>query len=241
MQTVELKSNITISGIRVPYTVRRNPRARRLWIRVEDEEGLVVILPKGRKTGIVSKIIREHKEWVLKAIEKREERLRNAPPRLGEGRSLVYRGRTMDLRVRNNPCVVPVIKFRGDKLSVTMPENSEKSLREVLSDWMKERALLIFSRRVEYFCAKLGLRYGTIQVKNQKTRWGSCSSKGNLSFNWRLLLAPPDVLDYLVIHEVSHLKYPDHSHRFWSLVKSLCPGYRRHQLWLKENGLSLRT
>jgi len=241
MQTYELRNQITIAGIKIPYTIRRNDRARRLWIRVEDEEGLVVILPKGRKASLVPKVIREHREWVLKAIEKREERLKNAPPRLGEGRSLVYRGRTVDLRVRNNPCLVPKVRLQGDQLRVEMPRNSDKSLREVLSDWMKERALLIFSRRVEYFSAKIGLRYGTIQVRNQKTRWGSCSSKGQLSFNWRLLLAPPDVLDYLVIHEVSHLKYPDHSQRFWNLVKSLCPGYKRHQLWLKENGLSLRT
>jgi len=241
MQTVELKSQITISGIKIPYAVRRNNKARRIWIRVEDEEGLVIILPKGRKTSLISKVIREHKDWVLKAIQKRQERLENAPPRLGEGRSLVYRGRTVDLTVRNNPCLVPQIRLKGDELSVMMPKNSEKSLREVLSDWMKERALLIFSRRVEYFCAKIGARYGNIQVRNQKTRWGSCSSKGQLSFNWRLLLAPPDVLDYLVIHEVSHLKHPDHSQRFWNLVKTLCPGYKRHQLWLKENALSLRT
>jgi predicted metal-dependent hydrolase len=241
MQTTDYRSQMSISGIKVPYTVKRNHKARRIWIRVEDEEGLVVVLPKSRKGSVVPKVIREHKDWVLKAIHKREERLENAPPPLGEGRSMVYRGRIVDLRVRNIPCQVPLVKLNGDQISVTMPKNSEKSLREVLSDWMKERALLIFSRRVEYFSTKIGVRYGNIQVRNQKTRWGSCSSKGQLSFNWRLLLAPPDVLDYLVIHEVSHLKHHDHSQRFWNLVKSLCPGYRKHQLWLKENALSLRT
>lgn len=241
MKRTNYSSQITISGLKIPYTVRRNPRARRIWIRVEDEGGLVVVLPKGRKANLIPNTLKEHKEWVLETIQKREERLQGAPPPLGEGRSMVYRGRIVDLRVRNIACENPLVKLEGNKIRVTMPRNSEESLKEVLSKWVKERALLLFSRRVEYFAAKIGAKWGSIQVKNQKTRWGSCSWNGKLAFNWRLLFAPPEVLDYVVIHEVAHLKYHDHSKRFWKLVEATCPAYEKHRNWLNTNGLILKT
>ena len=91
-------------------------------------------------------------------------------------------------------------------------------------------------KRVAFFANELGVTYGTVTIRDQKTRWGSCSSKGNLSFNWRLILAPPKVLDYVVVHELCHRKEMNHSSRFWTLVKSIMPDYRDHRKWLKENG-----
>lgn len=91
-------------------------------------------------------------------------------------------------------------------------------------------------KRVAFFANELGVTYGTVTIRDQKTRWGSCSSKGNLSFNWRLILAPPKVLDYVVVHELCHRKEMNHSSRFWTLVESIMPDYRDHRKWLKENG-----
>lgn len=91
-------------------------------------------------------------------------------------------------------------------------------------------------KRVALFANELGVTYGTVTIRDQKTRWGSCSSKGNLSFNWRLILAPPKVLDYVVVHELCHRKEMNHSSRFWTLVESIMPDYRDHRKWLKENG-----
>ena len=85
----------------------------------------------------------------------------------------------------------------------------------------------------------LGVTYGKISIRDQKTRWGSCSSEGNLSFNWRLILAPPDVLDYVVIHELCHRKEMNHSKEFWALVESLMPEYKERRKWLRENGNNL--
>lgn len=236
-----IKKQMSLGGLKIPYAVQRNPRSFKIWIRVEDEEGLVIVLPKGRKAAVVPKVIREHKDWVLSTLEKREERMKNAHPPLGTTRSLIYRGRKVDLKVKNVACPDPHVSLKNNAIRVIMPKNSDKSVSEVLSGWMRERALLLFSRRVEYFAGKLGLRFGSIYIRDQKTRWGSCSSNGSLSFNWRLLLAPPEVLDYVVVHEVSHLKYHDHSNRFWALVKSLFPSHEKSRLWLKENGLILKT
>lgn len=92
------------------------------------------------------------------------------------------------------------------------------------------------TKRADYFADQLGVTYNTITIRDQKTRWGSCSSKGNLSFNWRLILAPPKVLDYVVVHELCHRREMNHSPRFWALVESVMPDYKQHRKWLKDNG-----
>ena len=96
-----------------------------------------------------------------------------------------------------------------------------------------------FPKRAAYFRQFTGGTYNRITIRDQKTRWGSCSAKGTLSFNWRLMLAPPAVLDYVVVHELCHLTHMNHSKAFWALVESVCPDYRTHRRWLKEHGQEL--
>lgn len=95
-------------------------------------------------------------------------------------------------------------------------------------------------KRVAFFAGELGVTYGTITIRDQKTRWGSCSSKGNLSFNWCLILAPPKVLDYVVVHELCHRREMNHSPRFWALVESIMPDYPARRQWLKNYGNTLK-
>lgn len=96
-----------------------------------------------------------------------------------------------------------------------------------------------FPKRAAYFLPLTGGSYNRITIRDQKTRWGSCSARGTLSFNWRLMLAPPAVLDYVVVHELCHLTHMNHSAAFWALVESVCPDYRTHRKWLKEHGAEL--
>lgn len=96
-----------------------------------------------------------------------------------------------------------------------------------------------FQKRCAYYQKYTGGIYHTISIRDQKTRWGSCSSKGNLSFNWRLILAPSEILDYVVVHELCHLTYMNHSKDFWNMVASIIPDYKIRRKWLKENGYTL--
>lgn len=107
------------------------------------------------------------------------------------------------------------------------------------SDEIKEfanRAKNIISDRVEYYAKHMGVAYGRITIRNQVTRWGSCSAKGNLNFNCLLVLCPSDVLDYVVVHELCHLKEMNHSKKFWAEVEKVCPDYEKHKKWLRDNG-----
>ena len=119
-------------------------------------------------------------------------------------------------------------------------EPTEKLTREKVIE-LAEEALKVIPERVEYFAKVIGVTYGKITVRNQKTRWGSCSSKGNLNFNCLLMLAPPEVLDYVVVHELCHRKQMNHSKAFWLEVEKVLPNYKEVRKWLKEEGSQMIT
>lgn len=119
-------------------------------------------------------------------------------------------------------------------------EYGKSAEREYLSNEeihkLAEKALEYIPKRVSYFAKQIGVTYGKITIRNQKTRWGSCSSKGNLNFNCLLMLTPPEVIDYVVVHELCHRKEMNHSEAFWAEVEKVIPDYKEQVKWLKENG-----
>lgn len=131
-----------------------------------------------------------------------------------------------------------------EELGRRVREREEK--KEQLPKWSREDyerhqrlAVQVLGQRTAYYAQKMGIIYGKITIRDQKTRWGSCSAKGTLSFNWRLMLAPPAILDYVVVHELCHLTHMDHSAAFWQAVESVYPDYRSARQWLKEHGQEL--
>ena len=128
------------------------------------------------------------------------------------------------------------------KMQAVSPKPSQKEktpYERRLEAPYRQAAKEYIPKRVAYYAQLLDVTYATISIRDQKTRWGSCSSKGNLSFSWRLILAPPKVLDYVVVHELCHRREMNHSPRFWALVESIIPDYKTHRKWLKENGEKL--
>ena len=115
------------------------------------------------------------------------------------------------------------------------PKEKKKSSQTEHAQKLK----MILEEKLPRFAGKLQVSYNRVFIKNQRTRWGSCSVQGNLNFNWRLALVPPDVVDYVVIHELAHLKEMNHSKRFWGHVSSWCPDYKAHRRWLRDNGAGL--
>lgn len=117
-------------------------------------------------------------------------------------------------------------------------KNKKRFTLEEITDY-KHTAKQVFPERINYYERLIGVQAGQIRIKDQKTRWGSCSSKGNINLNWRLILAPEEVMDYVIIHELCHLKEMNHSKAFWELVEQICPDYREQKRWLKENAHQL--
>ena len=111
--------------------------------------------------------------------------------------------------------------------------------KEVFTNWYKEEAAKVIKSRAEYYAYKYNFQYSKIKISNAKTRWGSCSYNGNININWRLIMAPIEVLDYVIIHEFIHLKVDNHSRKFWQQVESIYPDYKKAKKWLKDNAFLL--
>ncbi len=130
------------------------------------------------------------------------------------------------------------IKFDGEKFLIS--EKYRDKLQDIMTAWYKDKALKISSFLTDKYTDKLGIKHRNVKITSAKTRWGSCSSQKNININWRLVLAPLQVLEYVVAHEVAHLKFMDHSTNFWQTVGELQPSYKTYKKWLKDNHNLLR-
>jgi predicted metal-dependent hydrolase len=161
--------------------------------------------------------------------------------RLVDGGSVPYLGWNLELRIRVEPGGMrPHVALRGGALNVVVGEPGVEPVRAALESWYRRRAREEVAWRLDAACARAGTSYASLSIRSQRTRWASCSSEGSMSFNWRLLLAPEEILDYVVEHEVAHLEVMDHSPRFWRLLARRCPRYREHERWLRRNGPALK-
>ena len=212
------------------YKVRRSERARRVRVTVDPARGVEVVLPRRASEREAAAAIRELLPW----IERRMAELAGARAAVAaRGDTVPYLGRTLTL-VSDLPGRARVAR-RGDVLLV--PEGEART--PALERWYRRAARTEIEPRLQEACSAAGASYSKLTIRGQRTRWASCSRTGAMSFNWRLLLAPEEVLDYVVWHEVCHLKVMDHSPRFWRLVASRIPAYREHVRWLRVNGATL--
>jgi len=224
-----------------PYTIRRSGRARRARIQVS-ADGVEVVVPKGLPLREVEPFVEEKRRWIERTLRRMREAEAEQPrPRLADGGEVPYLGERLALEVRVEPGRTrPHVARRGERLRVAVGAHGTEPLRDALERWYRRCAREEVAGRLDAAVARASTSYSSLQIRGQRTRWASCSSTGAMSFNWRLLLAPAEILDYVVEHEVAHLDVHDHSRRFWSLLGGRCPDFRQHEAWLKRHGQSLR-
>ncbi|HYI99902.1 MAG TPA: SprT family zinc-dependent metalloprotease [Thermoleophilaceae bacterium] len=225
----------------IPYTIRRSDRARRARIQVS-ASGVEVVVPRRLPLREVEPFVESKQRWIERTLLRMRAAEADRPrPRLEDGGEVPYLGERLRLRVRVEQGRTRAhVATRGDELRVAVGERGPEAVRQALEAWYRRRARDEVGPRLDAAVARAGTSYSKLQIRAQRTRWASCSSDGAMSFNWRLLLAPAEILDYVVEHEVAHLEYHDHSERFWALLASRCPAYRRHEAWLRANGHTLR-
>jgi predicted metal-dependent hydrolase len=213
----------------VAYRVRRSDRARRVRVTVDPARGVEVVLPRRASDREAAAAIRELRPW----IERRMAELAGARAAVdARGDTVPYLGQTLALVTEAGRSRVT---RRGDTLLVPAGEASKPALER----WYRRAARAEIEPRLDHACALAGTSYSRLTIRGQRTRWASCSRAGAMSFNWRLVLAPEAVLDYVVWHEVCHLEVMDHSPRFWRLLASRSPGYRVPMRWLRGHGATL--
>lgn len=235
-----LGESITLAGRDVAYTVRRSDRAKNLRLQVGLETGLEVIAPKKFNLGDLESILRKKQNWILDKLDHFARVVENRRlHRQQGGRLVLYRGREYEVETIVAPGAARKVAVEEGKLVVTVPEGAEKDAGAVLEQWFRSMARLLINQRIRVVNETLNLSFNRVFIKSQKTRWGSCSQQRNLNFNWRLVMAPLPVLDYVVAHELMHLVEPNHSKRFWTLVEGVCPNYKAYRAWLRKNGSRL--
>lgn len=229
--------NIELDGQQVEYVLRFSAKAKHRRIRVSSK-GVEVVLPLRTDALQAESLMREHSAWLMRQTRRMREmgRLRNEQ-RAESNDKLLLRGQPVRLRVTTEATdrVYGRVEQNSDQLTIFLPTGSDIDARQVLEAWLRRQARQDLLTQVKERSAQMAVAPNRLFLMNQRTRWGSCSSKRNLSFNWRLVLAPPDILDYIVVHELAHLREMNHSQRFWLLVRSFCPDFERHKRWLKEN------
>lgn len=213
----------------ISYSVRRSERASRVRVTVDPTRGVEVVLPRRVSEREAAAAIRELRPW----IERRVQELARARASVAaRGDTVPYLGQV--LRLLSEPGRARVHRQGSDLLvpdGVAQPTAIER--------WFRRAARAEIAPRLDRACALAGSSYSGLTIRGQRTRWASCSRAGAMSFNWRLLLGPEPVLDYVVWHEVCHLEMMDHSPRFWSLLAARCPEHREHERWLRRHGATL--
>lgn len=236
-ETFQMKA----AGLDEPVLVRRSPRARRISLSVnEAKRGAVLTVPRHATLEEAGRFLAQHFEWLQKRLAALP-----APVPFSDGVVLPLRGRDHVVRY------APGVKRRGsvwveeacEAVAFDLPTiniaGAEAHAPRRLKDWLKREARTDLSARCAAHAATLKVRPKRITVRDQTSRWGSCSAGGVLSFSWRLILAPENVLDYLAAHEVAHLREMNHGPRFWAHVRETFPHMDTAKSWLKKNGAKL--
>jgi predicted metal-dependent hydrolase len=238
---------LTIEPSSIAYRLRRSARARRLRITVRPG-GVEVVAPVRVREAEIRAFVEHHRDWIRTRTGALQRLLAEHPgsPRLIDGARILYRGRPVGLRVAASADGKARVR-EGDWIEVGIPaavapDRREIAVERLVTGWLKAQARADAEGHVARHGPPHGLIPSSIRVKEQKRLWGSCTARGAINLNWRLILAPPAVFEYVVVHELCHLRVPNHQSTFWRLVGEVLPKFEAQRSWLRKNGhlLTLR-
>jgi len=241
MQQIEIGNQL------IDYEVIRTDR-KTLGISLDKDKKLTVRSPKKAEDEWIRKVLKKKTSWILDKLSE-VDKIKPAPKpkEFLSGEKLPYLGRRYRLKVKPDDEIDNVeVKLYHGKFIINCPvsiynNDAERidKIRESLIDWYREHAKIKINERVEKYKVQLDVEPNNVVIKKQKKRWGSCSSKNNLNFNWKIIIAPMTIVDYLVVHELTHLKHNNHSKEFWKTIEAIIPDYEERLEWLKINGRQL--
>jgi hypothetical protein len=238
---------VTFGNTTIEYAVTRSDRRKTISLVVDPSEGVVVIAPQNLKAKALHEVVRNKVSWILEKqalIDEIEE-----PPKEKEylsGEKFPYLGRHYRLKViRSEDVEEPHAALYHGKFLVAISERDyalrrEEVVRSALREWYIEHAGERIPERVERYAPKLGVEPTGVDIKEQQKRWGSCTKNRELLYNWRIIMAPMSIVDYVVVHELCHLIEENHTDAFWRLLKSVISDYERRKEWLRVKGRLLK-
>lgn len=223
------------------FEIKRSQRRKTLCLQIRDGQ-VQVMVPARTGERQIQSLLHKHTPWIHRKLQEQAARPAATPKAYVNGEIYSYLGKGHRLKIIDGP-PWPAERVARD-LVVTVPaklarEARQAKIKERLYEWYRQSALEEFQARTEHYSQRLGVAPTSVKVKSYRRRWGSCGARGDISYNWRLIIAPVPVVDYVAAHEVAHLVQHNHSPEFWRLVEGLMPDYRSQQAWLNKNGGTL--
>lgn len=232
---------ITLENQNITYTLRLDKRRKNIQLKLLPTSIVEIVAPVKLNSTEIKHILTNKSKWLKDKLNKLTSLAANPINQtLVSGCQLLYNGQPHTLAIvpgASRPEVILkpgsiMVKIPGDCVDT----HSSVTIEQILKVWLVNQAGKLFQERTKYWAPIIGVHPTRITIKDQKTRWGSCSSLGNINYNWRVVMAPPQVLDYLVIHELCHMLVPNHSAQFWKQVQRFSPNYQNYRKWLSDNG-----
>lgn len=234
-------NHLNISDYVIPYEERRSARFRRITLSIL-EDRLRISAPKNVSAKQLQEFILAKQEWIIKYWLAQKALKR--PKGYVDGDHIPFRGDTVELKIIKHSRKMIQVYLDGQILVVNLPQHIKdhdysSNVRKAILLWYKAQARKVLHEKLEEQAQRMQVTFQMFRLKEQKTSWGSCSSKGNVNLNWRIIMAPDAGIDYIIIHELAHLTYLNHSELFWQRVKTFMPEYLDWQKWFKEHGREL--
>ena len=227
---------VRIADRDINYSVSYQKR-KTIQLKIIALDRIVITAPPKTTQSDVEKILYSKVKWITKHMLHYQEIAENPlNDSVSHGSQLLFMGVPHELIFEHATNNAPSIKCEPKIIRLKLINCEETVIRSHLKTWYKEQAFQLLSSLTAQWSQKLGVKPKRIVIKDQKTRWGSCSSLGNINYNWRIIMAPTEVIDYLIVHELCHLKIPNHSNNFWQMVGIYVPNFKACRNWLKVNG-----
>lgn len=224
------------------FTIARSPRRRSISIEIRKAQ-VVVRAPMSAAQSLLLGFLQQKAAWVRAKISEQQQTLAAQPgPRIYQQASQIpFMDETLTLMLGRGPraAITRIDQHLHLILSPRSRLTEEAQIRQLLSRWYQQQALSILTRKTAQLTQAMGLVCTQVSIKATRSKWGHCTSRGAIQYNWQILLAPEAIVDYLVAHEVSHLRHHNHSAEFWALVASVCPTFKADRAWLKAEGAHL--
>ncbi len=234
------QGQIKLQDSAVNYTIKQSYRTRSIRLEIRRETGLTVVVPGKYTPRQVEDILLQKSRWILRHLNGGKPlQMPLFKPAPGHGDSLPYLGKTIELSVTAEAGKHTTARYTDGRLLLAL--TSGVNTVPVLEAWYRMQAERVFTQKADAFKAVMGLSYNSILIRGQKTRWGSCSPMGNITLNWKLLMAPPEIVDYVIIHELAHRQHMNHSKKFWQFVERYCPRWKECRQWLTKHEAELKS
>ena len=233
--------HVNLNNRTINYRLKQSYRIRGIRLEIRHDTGLTVVVPRNFKQGQVQDILQKKASWILRHLpDLKPVQMPLFSKEVDHGEKISYMGKNVELVIVSNGSKSSSAELKDHRICIYL-NGRQGSVARVLEHWYRSQAEMVFTQKADFHKENMGLGYHSIHIRGQKTRWGSCSPSGNLSLNWKLLLAPEPVIDYVIIHELAHLKHMNHSQKFWDFVSRYCPDWKKHRKWLIMHEQELKS